>query len=150
MKRHPNSINEAYTLFFNTVRMTNKKDYSQEQIQEWAPQKMNPARWQEIWDQQTWFIQRDGDILTGFATLTKDGYLDLFFVHHMYQGQGIGRKLVAEAVAHAKAEGLQEIHTDASLTAHPIFKKMGFTGDEPKDITLTSQTLQNIPMVLVI
>ena len=39
-----------WALFRNTIRHVNRKDYSDEQVRAWAPDTIDPERWQQVMD----------------------------------------------------------------------------------------------------
>ena len=70
----------------------------------------------------------DGRIV-GFATLLGDGELEDLFVDPGWMRRGIGRALVLDAVALARAHGLARIEVTANGEALGFYESVGFVLD---------------------
>ena len=91
---------QIVNLFYETIHAVNIRDYTQEQVDAWAP-KLSGS---ELEERVKWFIKSLGESITyvadnegvviGFANITEDGYLDFMFVHKDYQGQGIASDML--------------------------------------------------------
>lgn len=78
------------------------------------------AEWN--WQQLTaahsmgWVVARDGDTLVGFANVVWDGLVHAWIQDVMVaasaRGSGVGRQVVAVAVAEARAAGCEWMHVD--------------------------------------
>ena len=104
----------------------NAADYTPEQLAAWAPAEGNSARWLSLVNQSAVRLAWRGDQLVGFGAWTQAGYLDLLYVHHAHQRQGIASRLYAAAEADLRGRGVPRIHTVASVTAQPFFLRKGF------------------------
>ena len=82
---------EILKLFYNTIHNVNIRDYDKNQIEAWSPEDfdINVAieKFREI---KPFVAIKDGRIV-GYADIQPDGYIDHFFCHHEFQGQGVGR-----------------------------------------------------------
>lgn len=69
----------------------------------------------------------DGELI-GIIEMRDFNHCSLFFVKPRFHGQGIGRWLFEEAVAHCRLSNpsLQTIGVHSSPYAVPIYKKLGF------------------------
>lgn len=120
---------EIVSLFYETVHSINSKDYSQVQLDAWAPRGEKESKidsWKESLGQNITFVAKVHDKVVGFSDLTHTGYLDRLFVHKDYQGQGIATALVDMLESEAKKLNLLEIDTEASITAKPFFEHLGY------------------------
>ena len=63
-----------------------------------------------------WVTARDGSDLVGFVNVAWDGQVHAFVLDTMVttsaRRHGIGRKLVAKAITHARAAGCEWLHVD--------------------------------------
>ena len=63
-----------------------------------------------------WVTARDGEDLVGFVNVAWDGQVHAFVLDTMVttsaRRHGIGRKLVAKAITHARAAGCEWLHVD--------------------------------------
>jgi len=114
-------------LFRRTVWTINAKDYTQEQLEIWAPDSIDPkSEWWLSLLRTTCFVAFINREIVGFANLTKVGLVDFFFVHHRHIGEGIGKMLYQALEKEARQMGMQKLTAEASLTALPFFEKQGF------------------------
>src|SRR5690606_17866754 len=72
-----------------------------------------------------WVAETKGR-LSGFCAWTLDGYLDLLFVGPEHVRLGVATALYGVAENDLRARGVQRVHTQASLTAQPFFRRHGF------------------------
>ena len=117
---------EIVQLFFETIRSVNRANYSDEQVEAWAPSVPDPDEWHSrMVDRQTLVAEEGGEVV-GFAELEEDGHLDMLFVRGDTVGRGVGRRLYEAVEREARNQGLSRIFTEASITARPFFKMQGF------------------------
>jgi len=72
---------EIMRLFYETIHAINIKDYSQEQVNAWAPvpDSMSVGRWAKRQEtKQTFVADHNGQII-GFAELESTGHIDCFY-----------------------------------------------------------------------
>jgi putative acetyltransferase len=113
-------------LYFDTVRSVNRADYSEEQVEAWAPGVPDPEEWHaRMSGRRTLVAEEDGGVV-GFAELEGDGHLDMLYVRGDAGGGGVGRRLYEAVEREAKGKGLKRIFTEASITARPFFERRGF------------------------
>ena len=113
-------------LFYETVRSVNRADYSDEQLQAWAPAIPDAGEWHDrMAGRKTLVAEEDGEVV-GCCELEKDGHLDMFYVRKDAVGRGIGRSLYEAAEQEARGWNLGRIFTEASVTARPFFERRGF------------------------
>lgn len=107
-------------LFYDTVHTVNAKDYTKEQLDAWAPYKVDLIEWDKSLSEHYSIVAVQDDIVVGFGDIDKSGYLDRLYVHKNYQRQGI-----ATAVCNELEDAVNsfEIFTYASVTAKPFLKK---------------------------
>ncbi|WP_120498878.1 GNAT family N-acetyltransferase [Kiloniella sp. EL199] len=135
-----------FQLFYDTVHKVNIQNYSQEQVDAWAPENFDIKRWQERTKSYFIFVAEDDSGITGFAELEENGHIDCFYVHHKKQGLGIGGKLMSELEQKAKDLKLTEIYAEVSITARPFFEKKEFKVTQKQEVVLRGQSLMNYKM----
>ncbi len=80
----PADAADVAQLFYNTVRRVNRADYSQEQVEAWAPDIYDLAAWLETCSRRITFVAPDPQIV-GFAELVpaepdaREGHVDRFY-----------------------------------------------------------------------
>jgi putative acetyltransferase len=137
-------------LFHTTILNVNVGDYSVAQVEAWA----GPAPVPETWDRRItedsstrrMFVATKNYVVVGFAELEEDGHLDTLYVHHEYQGCGIGSALLGRIEAEARRLGLRRLYTEASITAEPFFQSRGFSMVRPQLVEVRGHTFQNCAM----
>lgn len=138
---------ELWELFFDSVRNVAIRDYSAEQVAAWAPDTVDEAHWRaRIASNNPYVCEHDGQIV-GYADLQPSGYIDHFFVHHQYQGQGVAKALFATIEAEAKRQQLAELWANVSITARPFFESRGFVVVAEQEVEVRQLVLRNFKMV---
>jgi putative acetyltransferase len=112
------SVYEAHT---RAIRELCSKDYNQIQIEAWAgPRK--PTDYLKPISSGRLFVAELGNKVVGFSEYdgeTKE--LKAVYVNPDYARRGIGTALFIRACDEARAEGLDSLWLDASLTAVPFY-----------------------------
>lgn len=129
IKYKETDIKEIVSLFYETVHSVNSKDYSQLELDAWAPKdekEFKMKSWQQTLEENITFVAKINNKIVGFSDITHNGYLDRLYVHKDYQGKGIATALVDILEVEAKKINLLEIDTEASITAKPFFEQRGY------------------------
>ncbi len=135
-----------WSLFYHTVRTVNRRDYTQAQVEAWAPEAMSMDVWRTALQKKaTYVAEQEGKILA-YAVLQSDGLIDHFFCHHQHQREGVGRKLMAYLLTVATAQEIDMLYAAVSITAEPFFTQSGFEVIEEQIVTRRGQTLRNSVM----
>ncbi|MCP1727424.1 putative acetyltransferase [Natronospira proteinivora] len=117
---------ELFGVFHSAIHRVASRDYTPEQINAWAPVRLDQELWaRKIRDIKPFVAEINGKIV-GYADLQPSGYIDHFFVSGYHPGQGIGRLLMSTLHSEAVSLGLTELTSDVSRTAQPFFEKFGF------------------------
>jgi len=134
------------TLFFDTIRNVNRRDYTEEQVRAWAPDDYDAERWATRMRKLDPFVcEIDGDI-AGYADLQPSGYVDHFYVSKNFQRQGVGTALFGHIEKEAGARQLKELSADVSITARPFFEHMGFRAIRRQQVRINGVALDNFRM----
>jgi putative acetyltransferase len=122
-----NDLNDIRQLFYQTITTINVPDYNPEQIFVWASGYNNIDSWQEKIRSQHFFVAEIDQIITGFGSVTDEGYVDYLFTHKDYQRQGIATELLKQIELFVSNLNQTTIWADVSITAVSFFLKRGFT-----------------------
>lgn len=133
------------TLFRDTVRRVDSRDYSPEQIRAWAPDEFPPEWARKFAERFTLVAEADGQVV-GFGELDPDGHINRFYVHADCQGRGVGRALLAALEAEAARRGLHRLYTEASITARPFFERLGFATLAAQEVECRGEQFVNFRM----
>lgn len=72
------------------------------------------------------FVAIEAGAAIGIATIGKNGYLYLCYLHPDKVGEGIGKQLLVACENQALAWGLKEITLDSTRTAKGFYESQGF------------------------
>lgn len=134
-------------IYYHTIHTINAKDYTQEQRDAWAPvSSLNPRPWHEKWQKLNPFVALIDNIPVGFCEFETNGHIDCFYVHHNFQGCGIGKALVKALEKEAVTQKLPRIYAEVSLTAKPFFQAQGFSTIKQQTVEIRGCTLINFVM----
>ncbi|KTD56753.1 putative N-acetyltransferase YafP [Legionella santicrucis] len=140
---------EIYQLFYDTVHHINCKDYTEEQINTWAPKTPDLSKWINSLSKNHSFVAIDAatNHIIGFSDLEDNGYLNRGYVHKDFQGQGIGKALLLARENKAQELGLKQLFSDVSITAKPFFEKCGYVALKEQTKELNGVLFINYYMV---
>lgn len=137
---------QIIVLFYNTVHKVNSKDYTQEQVNAWAPKEVDRKRWENNLTNKITFVAEEGAQILGFAQLEENGHIDCFYCHHNFQQQGVGTLLYEQIESKARWLNLARLFTEASITAKPFFQSKGFKIIHKQAVMRRGVTLVNFQM----
>lgn len=118
----PSDCRETAWLFYETVHTINARDYTQEQLDAWAPESRDLEEWNRRFLEHRSVVAVDQGQILGFGDLAPDGYLDRLFVHKDFQRQGIASAICQ----YLEQDFAGAITTHASITAKPFFLARGY------------------------
>ena len=133
-------------LFYETVRSVNRTDYSEEQVQAWAPAIPDAREWHARMANRKTLVAEEGGEVVGFSELEKDGHLGMLYLRKDAVGRGVGRLLYEATEQAALGWGLGRILTEASVTARPFFEQQGFRVLRERMVTRGGVGLTNFAM----
>ncbi|MFR5601123.1 MAG: GNAT family N-acetyltransferase [Lachnospiraceae bacterium] len=130
-------------LFYDTVHRVNGRDYSQEQLEAWAPQIPDEVIWDQSFAGRFVAVAELGGILVGFGDMTMDGYLDRLYVHGDFQGQGAATAICDTLESGCRSE---TVTVHASITARPFFERRGYGVTAENQVERNGVLLTNFTM----
>ncbi len=112
---------EITTIFRDTIRAVNSKDYTENQIEVWSSGADDLEEWTDRLENLYFLVAEFKNQIAGFAYL-KDGFnLDGIFVHKNFQRRTIGSKLLRIMESRASVNGFEVLKADISITAFDFF-----------------------------
>lgn len=111
------------SLFYDAVHTVNARDYSPEQLDAWAVSDCALLNRIGSFLKLFTLVAISDGVISGFANMDDNGYLDMLYVHKDFQGRGIATALCDALEAHCGA-ALYSVH--ASLTAKKFFERRGY------------------------
>jgi len=114
----PEDAQALAKIYFNTIHCINIKDYTQEQVDVWAPESsLEEDGWKKKFLRTNPIVAVMGDKIVGFAEF-----------------EPIGFALISEIFRRANTSDVDRIFSEVSITTKPFFEKQGF-------IVLSEQTI---------
>src|SRR5215208_4989412 len=135
-------------LFYGTVRSVNRADYSEEQVEAWAPAVPDQQAWHARMsepDRRTLVAEEDDEVV-GFAELEDDGHLHMIYLREDAVGRGVGRRLYEAVEEEARSSGVGRIFAEVSITARPFFERHGFRVVREQRVSLRGVEMTNFAM----
>ena len=141
-------INELNELYQSTVLNVNIRDYTQEEVEDWASCGNDMKKWKEQLAGDFYFVVAENEEkrIVGFASIRNDGYLHLMFVHKNFQSKGVASFLYNNIEEYATANKITKIFSEVSVTARGFFEKQGFKVDKEQRRTANKLSLKNFKM----
>lgn len=135
-------------IYYNTIHTVNTRDYTEKQVNAWAPYDsvQDYSGWQEKLAKIQPFVATINDTVVGFAEFEPNGHIDCFYVHHEYQGKGIGSALMAAIFEEGKKLQINRIYAEVSITAKPFFEAKGFKVVKEQTVTVRGVGMTNFVM----
>lgn len=146
-KVHIDDIPKLNELYRNTILTVNRKDYTLDEVEDWAScGNNNMERWYELLKEQYYIMAECEGLLVGFGSINDVGYMHTLFVHKDFQEQGIASLLYEHLENYAQEKGAERITSEVSITAKPFFEKRGFQVDEVQQRRANRLYLTNYKM----
>lgn len=83
----------------------NRKDYTAEEVANWASCGDDTSHWGELFEEQHYVVaENEEGVIVGFGSVNDDGYMHTLFVHKDFQHQGIATSLYKYLEAYAREE----------------------------------------------
>lgn len=117
---------EVSDLFYHSVHNISILDYSQEELDVWAPTPIDYEKWRIRFERTKPFIAEIGGTIVGFAELEDNGHIDCFYVHKDFQRSGVGKQLMEKIFDTAQKKGITKLFAESSISALLFFNSFGF------------------------
>jgi len=140
-------IPQMKKLFKETVLEINQKDYSTNQVLDWASCGDNDLGWENKFQKFTHFVCESNNQIVGFCAIDKTGFINSMFVSKNHQRQGIGKKLISKILDFSTQYQIKNLKSEVSITAKPFFESFGFKTIKQQEAKANKLTLINYVMV---
>jgi putative acetyltransferase len=134
------------TVYYDTVRQINSRDYAEAQIEAWAGDTPDEQKWRQRQNSRITFVDEQDGVIRGFAELENEEHIGAVYVHADYQRKGVASALVDQVEKEALARGATCLSTEASITAQPFFARRGFETVTAQDVEYRGQVFRNYRM----
>lgn len=143
---HSKDCEEILELFYDTVHSVNSADYTEIQLNAWAPKSIDLVKWDNRLSNNYSVVVDKDSIIVGFGNVDSTGYFDLLYVHKFHQRIGVATLIADEIERYVHRKGIQIITADASITAKPFFEKRGYVVQKKQNVELRGQFFVNFKM----
>ncbi len=113
-------------LLYSSVHRLCADVYTPEELEAWAPKKMDTAKLTYSLMRNVTWVMEDGGRPVGFVCIERDGYVNRLFTHPDYTGRGVATELMDTAAAWAKKHGINRIFLASSRVGYGFYMKYGF------------------------
>ena len=138
----------CHRVYFQAVHEGAAEFYTQAQRAAWAPSETpDLSQPNKLLEQWCWVAEAKNGI-SGFMSLSRNGYLDMAFVVPDAKGTGVTDALYVALIEQAKAESLGNLTAHASHLARRFFTKHGWQVDYAEDFPLNGQVFERFHMSL--
>lgn len=142
----PGDVEDICHLFYDTIHSINRRDYTNEQVNAWAPYRNSYSKWREKLDRTQPLIATICDKIVGFAELENNGHIDCFYIDKDFQKIGVGTKLLNAINQKAISSRMSRLHAEVSITAKTFFEKHNFKLLSKQSVVVRSLELTNFLM----
>lgn len=132
---------DVSSLFIDTIRTVNSKDYNHQQIEAWIKVDADKLN-RDLLSSHSKVITKN-DAVLGFANIDDTGYIDMFYIHAKHQGNGLG-SLLLKALESETNSAIIFVH--ASITARPFFEQRGYQVKHRNVVYVRGQEFINYAM----
>jgi len=139
-------LDALWNIHYHTIRYINIRDYSQEQVEAWAPDSFDKHIWEKRLNGLSPFVAEIDGVIVGYTDLQINGLIDHFFCHHKYQGKGVGRALMTHVLSIGKERNIKRYYSEVSITARPFYEHFGFSVAKDQVMEIRGQKLRNFVM----
>ncbi|WP_298761884.1 GNAT family N-acetyltransferase [uncultured Psychroserpens sp.] len=136
-------IPEITSIFRDTVRTVNSRDYNEKQIEVWASGADDIEKWEERIKKFYFLVAEIGTTIVGFSYLSKGYYLDGLFVHKDFQRRTIASKLLRIMESRVSINGFDTIKSDVSITALDFFDSHFYEVEKKQKKSHKGQVFEN-------
>ena len=114
-------------LYANTARHLGPSCYAPEQVEAWAHFGADtPAFRDYVLNADTWLAEDGRGALLGFCGVSDSGEVHSLYVRSDLTRQGLGSRLLADALQRGAARGITHFQAWATPFSRPVFLRAGF------------------------
>lgn len=145
-----NDIEEIRALCVGTISSVNRKDYNQEETEDWASCAESLEKWKQRLAPQTYWLCELDKKITGLGSLKGGSHIGSFFVHKDYQRRGVANRIMNHIILSARELGTKKLDAEVSITAKGFFMKHGFVVIKKQQAKANNLYLTNFIMEKVL
>lgn len=135
-------------VFFDAVRTAGLRDYTQAQVEAWAPAIPDRSRFEtRAKDGRLILVAvNEADEPIAYGDLEPNGHIDHLYCRPEMIGTGTASALYHQLEQHAHARGIAKLFVEASEAARRLFLRNGFAEIRRREFLLRGVTIHNYSM----
>jgi putative acetyltransferase len=133
-----------WEVFYSAIHKVCAKDYTEEQINAWAPDDLDPGIWVSKIHNIKPIVAVLNHKIVGYSDLQPSGLIDHFFVHGDYQQKGVGGMLMSEILERGSLKKM--LYSEVSHTARAFYEKYEFNVVKEQTVNMRGVLLNNYVM----
>jgi putative acetyltransferase len=139
-------------IFYDSVRQAALGDYTRAQVEAWAPRVADPARFAaKAADGRLFLVAvNEQDEPIAFGDLEQGGHIDYLYCRPDFVGKGVASALYDRLEAHARANAMPRLYSEASELARRLLLRKGFTVVTRRDFEVNGVMIHNYAMEKVL
>ena len=139
------------SVLYSSIKGLCIEDYTPSQINAWIRSCQSQINFKFLTLKEKVFgvTSLDTNELMGFVSI-ENSNLSLLYVHPDHVNKGVGTSLILKAIETIQNLGFKEVTAQVSITAKPLFSKLGFEEVAKRSKFMQSQILVNFEMVYTI
>jgi putative acetyltransferase len=122
----PEDVAEIAQLFRDAISVTAANAYSPQQLAAWAKSADDESAFSLALNEGWVRIAVDDDGIIGFAQINMPGHIAMLYTAPRAARRGVATQLLDDMLVLGEAMGAQNITTEASSIARPLFAHFGF------------------------
>jgi putative acetyltransferase len=136
------------TIFYDSVQIAGLRDYSQAQVEAWAPKIPNAAECDaRARDGRYVFVSvKEADEPVAYGDLELSGHIDHLYCRPDLIGHGLGAALYDRLEQEAESLKISRVFVEASEAARRLFLRKGFAEVGRHDFMLDGVPMHNYRM----
>lgn len=133
-------------IFSAAIHEIASRDYTPAQCLAWSDRHPNYEHWKKRCELKRPFVAIVDSQIAGFLELDPDGHIDCAYINPSFQRRGIMTMLVEHAINTCFSLNINRVYVEASITARPLFEKLGFKVQSENIVTIKNIELLNYKM----
>jgi putative acetyltransferase len=135
-------------VFFDAVRKGALRDYSEAQVEAWAPELPDPAAFDARAKDGRLVLVATNETGTpiAYGELETNGHIDHLYCHPDAMGKGVASAIYDRLELHARERRMAKLFAEASEAARRLFLEKGFAVVKRREFLLRGVMLHNYRM----
>jgi len=134
-------------VYFDSIQSIDEIIYSKEQKRAWSSQVWQNPNFENLINKGNGWLINDKETIIAFALRYPNNRIALFYCKGKSQRKGYGSKLLYKLEDEAKKEGLDFLHTEASLISFRLFLKHNWEIESKEKVIINNKLFERYKMI---